>query len=488
MADTVDSDRVREYSEPDEATFERKLDALAQLMKHSKYTVFYTGAGVSTSAGVGDYRGPTGAWTMRKIKQLQRKRTDHSITPAEAQELEKLLLEVSREEKKATKKVDMLDAEPTATHMAMSTLIRHGIAHFVVTTNLDGLYRKAGLVDHQTAVYLHGDVYIERCTGCGYEYERNYHTRQDSTHVHDHKLGKCERCGSSPPAHYKGEPGSAKMKGSKWGGVMIGTRDTNCGTKDTHINFGECLDSIDWDDAEDHCRKADLCIVAGTSMSLRHITHMPFLAKKVVIINLQATPDDDKANLRIWAKCDPVFVGLMERFGLEIDPVPVWRPRDAVPIAKIPKWVHPYYVEAAKRLEKYIQGRLLEEQTRAADHIADLRISPHQAAPRLLIGNLHRTVQSEDSNTHEWTMFVRSEDNKPLSGLVDHVEFQLHPTFRPNKVTVTEEPYELQRLGWGTFEIGVVVHWRDTVSRAPSRFVHALSFSAPETASTHPAW
>ena len=37
----------------------------------------------------------------------------------------------------------------------------------------------------------------------------------------------------------------------------------------------------------------DLCIIAGTSMSLRHITHFPFMAKKVVLINLQPTPDDE---------------------------------------------------------------------------------------------------------------------------------------------------------------------------------------------------
>lgn len=137
----------------------------------------------------------------------------------------------------------------------------------------------------------------------------------------------------------------------------MGTRDVNCGTKDTHINFGECLDEIDWEEAEFHCKKADLCIIAGTSMSLRHITHFPFLAKKVVLINLQATPDDDAANLRIWAKCDPVFSGLMERLELPIDPSPVWRPKDSVAIDKIPKWVHPYYVEKAKDLELMAQNK-----------------------------------------------------------------------------------------------------------------------------------
>jgi NAD-dependent SIR2 family protein deacetylase len=55
----------------------------------------------------------------------------------------------------------------------------------------------------------------------------------------------------------------------------------NSGTKDTHINFGECLDEVDWNEADVHTKKADLCIIAGTSMSLRHITHFPFQAKKV---------------------------------------------------------------------------------------------------------------------------------------------------------------------------------------------------------------
>jgi len=141
------------------------------------------------------------------------------------------------------------------------------------------------------------------------------------------------------------------MKNSKWGGIMVGTCDKNMGTKDTHINFGECLDDMDWKEADTHCGKADLCIVAGTSMSLRHITHFPFMAKRVVIINLQPTPDDEQCDLRIWAKTDPVFFGLMERLKIEIDPIPVWRPRDSVPIDKIPKNIDPYYVAAAKRLE-----------------------------------------------------------------------------------------------------------------------------------------
>jgi len=352
MASTVDSKRVQEHNEEGTPDFSKKLDQLAELVRWSKYTVFYTGAGVSTSAGVGDYRGPSGAWTLRKIKELELK--GHTRTEEESEELRKLKQEQQREEKKSSKSVSMMEALPTPTHMAQATLIRLGIAHYVVTTNLDGIYRKSGLKAHEQLCFLHGDVYTERCTGCGYDFERNFHVRQDNIHVHDHKFGVCERCGSAPPANYKGTPGNVEMKKSKWGGRMIGTNEKNCGTKDTHINFGEYLDPMDWNEADENCKKADLCIIAGTSMSLRHITHFPFLAKKTVLINLQATPDDNVAHLRIWAKCDPVFEGLMERLNIPIDPIPVWKPRDAVPTSKIPSLVNPYYIKKSEGIRNLL--------------------------------------------------------------------------------------------------------------------------------------
>jgi len=327
MASTVDSKRVKEIYDSAEE-FELKLDTLAAFVRDSRNTMFFTGAGMSTSAGIRDYRGPSGAWTKRRIRELQGENNTASRT-----ELSRLLMEANKEQKKAKVAVPVTDAKPTFSHMAQATLIQDGKANHIVTTNLDGLYRKTGLKQHDHFTCLHGDMYIERCTGCRKEFERNYHVRNRKHTVHQHSIGVCEACGSSAP------------KGEK-----VGPESKDEGTIDTHINFGEELDDDDWEEAEKNSKGADLCVVMGTSMSLRHVTHFPFMANRTVICNLQATPDDKKCDLRIWATCDDVMEGLMARLGVAVPPPPVWRPRDPLPLSVVRQLTTAEYYEAAVRL------------------------------------------------------------------------------------------------------------------------------------------
>jgi len=295
---------------------EKKEDFLLTHVPHSSPSA---GAGVSTAAGIADYRGPTGVWTRQRVKKLQAKA---SRTAAEKGELELLLSEAKKKGKDGAARggFGLQSAEPTSGHMVMSTLVRHELAQHVVTTNLDGLHRKSGLQHHRSLTCLHGDIYIERCTACAHEIERDYHVRNNAPrklNVHDHSIGTCPKCGSKPPRSYTGRKGA---DGSRKG--LVTPTDKNCGTKDTHINFGESLDDIDWDEAERVCEAAALCIVVGTSMSLDHVTHMPFMSGRTVIINLQKTPYDKQAHLRIFAHADVVLNALMERLAVPIDPVP----------------------------------------------------------------------------------------------------------------------------------------------------------------------
>lgn len=94
-----------------------KARQLANLIRQSKHFIVFTGAGISTSAGIPDFRGPEGAWTLLA---QGRERTTETTSP--------------------------LQAIPTATHMALVALQDGGLLKYVVSQNCDGLHRKSGIL------------------------------------------------------------------------------------------------------------------------------------------------------------------------------------------------------------------------------------------------------------------------------------------------------------------------------------------------------
>ena len=87
------------FDAPDEV--ERKVKTLAKYVEESRHIVVHTGAGISTSAGIPDFRGPKGVWT------LERKGLKPSIN------------------------VSWDEAVPTKTHMALAALAERDIVKFV---------------------------------------------------------------------------------------------------------------------------------------------------------------------------------------------------------------------------------------------------------------------------------------------------------------------------------------------------------------------
>ncbi|KAF2635484.1 hypothetical protein P280DRAFT_484540 [Massarina eburnea CBS 473.64] len=106
--------------------------------------------------------------------------------------------------------------------------------------------------------------------------------------------------------------------------------------------------------------------------------------------------------------------------------------------------------ELEERYPKTYQGRKEEEEVDRGQRSGQGGVE----GVMILIGNRHRLERgSGDDNQHDWTFFVRL--SRP--DLVEHVHVNLHPTFRPPRVTLSKAPFEVRRLGWGTFTLQAVI-------------------------------
>ena len=74
-------------------------------------------------------------------------------------------------------------------------------------------------------------------------------------------------------------------------------------------------------------------------------------------------------------------------------------------------------------------------------------------------------------------MFVAFNDNKDETArYIKSVTYHLHPTFRPNKIKVTEAPFLLSRLGWGYFPVEFDVEFHEWTKLGTVKMEHMLSF------------
>ena len=126
MATTVNLDEIEEF-EDSPAELEAKIKKLAHLITESKHLVAFTGAGVSTSASIPDYRGANGVWTLKA------------------------------QGKKPLEKPSLDDANPTPCHMTLKELQDRNILKYIISQNVDGLHRRSGILK-ECISELHGNI------------------------------------------------------------------------------------------------------------------------------------------------------------------------------------------------------------------------------------------------------------------------------------------------------------------------------------------
>ncbi len=128
----------------------------AEMIRNAKSIVALTGAGISTAAGIPDFRGPQGLYVTRRYD------------PEKVFEIRwfrrapEYFFEFSRDFVEAVK-----DIRPTFTHHFLVDLEREGRLGGIVTQNIDMLHQLAG--SHKV-VELHGSYRSATCAACGKRY------------------------------------------------------------------------------------------------------------------------------------------------------------------------------------------------------------------------------------------------------------------------------------------------------------------------------
>ncbi|MDR1835385.1 MAG: NAD-dependent protein deacylase [Fusobacteriaceae bacterium] len=217
-----------------------KIKKLAEILKKSKYAVFFGGAGTSTDSGIKDFRGKDGLY----------KTNWKGYRPEEILSIDFFVAHRALFNEYVAEKMSIENVRPNKGHMALVELEKMGILKAVITQNIDNLHQEAG---SGKVLELHGTLKDWYCLSCGKRADHNF---------------VCE-CG-----------GVVRPK------VTL---------------YGESLDGEVVSAAIEELQKADTLIIAGTSLTVYPAAYYIryFQGKNLVIINADSTQYDSEASLVI---------------------------------------------------------------------------------------------------------------------------------------------------------------------------------------------
>ena len=234
-----------------------EVEKLQKLIDEANFIVFFGGAGVSTESGIKDFRGKNGLYKT-KPKVNTNKPPEYMLSHNCLYNEPELFYEYFKEN------MDILDNEPNVTHKYLKKLEDKGKLKAIITQNVDGFHQKAG---SKNVLEIHGNIRDYYCIKCGKEYKKNVFT-------------------------IKGVPTCS------CGGMV----------RPDVVLFGEMLPEC-FNDALNYIDKADLLIVAGTSLTVEPACSLVriYRGKNLVIINDNYTPYDNIASLVINKPLKDVF-------------------------------------------------------------------------------------------------------------------------------------------------------------------------------------
>ena len=255
----------------------------ARKLIEGKRTLVLTGAGISTSSGIPDYRG---AGRVQK----------HPLT------FDEFMGSKENQARYWARSYvgwhPIASAEPNLGHLALSEAEQLSKIFHIITQNVDGLHQKAG---SKNVVELHGRLDRVLCTGCGDILARS--ELDGRIHALNPNFRDLENVEFSPDGDAEVEP----------------PRDfqvPSCGVCGSHykpdvVFFGEQVPKTRVEKAENLIVEAEAILVAGSSLTVNSGLRLVKQAKKrelpVVIVNLGETKADSVADVKLNASTTDVL-------------------------------------------------------------------------------------------------------------------------------------------------------------------------------------
>jgi len=205
------------------------------MIERANRIVLLSGAGMSTNAGLPDFRGPDGIY-----------RRELGVDPERIFDIDWFRRDPSFFYRFHREFLGSLESiEPTFAHRFFATLEKEGKLSGIITQNIDSLHQRAG---SSKVLEFHGGVWSSFCTSCS----KTWGYRESLAMAFAYDVPRCDSCG----------------------GVI----------KPDIVFFGEMVKHLE--ESRELARRSDLFFVVGSSLNVTPAALLPAMsAGKIVVVN-----------------------------------------------------------------------------------------------------------------------------------------------------------------------------------------------------------
>jgi NAD-dependent deacetylase len=209
----------------------------AKLIRQSKYTIAFTGAGISVESGIPPFRGEHGLWNKYDPRVL-----DLGYYLQNQEECWFFIREIFYD--------FFVDAKPNEAHQVLALMEQAGLLQAVITQNIDNLHQEAG---SKNVFEFHGNSKKLICLKCGQKYKAD-----------EFDLKKIP-----PRCHADNE-------------IL----------KPDFIFFGEGISPETYSQSFANAEKAEICLVIGSTGEVAPASFIPRTAKQNGAVIIEINPEE----------------------------------------------------------------------------------------------------------------------------------------------------------------------------------------------------